>query len=116
MVSLTLVVTKGLELDPKPYILTIALCANSGALMTFASGICTLMLGTAGNLAYAHFFRVTTPLALITVLIAWAVVSRMYRSSLKGAMRTEERTRKVAAFDEWALVKDAGSSTAVPRF
>lgn len=56
MVSLALVVTKELELDPRPYVVSIALCANSGALMTFASGICTLMLGTAGNLSYAHFF------------------------------------------------------------
>ncbi len=106
MVSLALVVTKELELDPKPYILTIALCANSGALMTFASGICTLMLGTAGNLAYADFFRVTTPLALVTAVIAWAVVSRMYRTSLKSAMTAEDRIKKVAGFDEWALVKD----------
>jgi Na+/H+ antiporter NhaD/arsenite permease-like protein len=56
MVSLALVVTKELDLDPRPYVVTIALCANSGALMTFASGICTLMLGTAGNLEYVHFF------------------------------------------------------------
>lgn len=106
MVSLALVVTKELELDPKPYILTIALCANSGALMTFASGICTLMLGTAGNLAYADFFRVTSPLALITGAIAWAVVSWTYRASLKGTLNPEERRIKVASFDEWALVKD----------
>lgn len=106
MVSLVLVVTKELELDPKPYILAVALCANSGALMTFASGICTLMLGTAGNLAYVDFFRVTTPLALVTAVIAWAVVSWWYQASLRGAMSPEERKKKVASFDEWALVKD----------
>lgn len=106
MVSLALVVTKELDLDPKPYILAIALCANSGALMTFASGICTLMLGTAGNLAYAHFFRVTTPLALVTAAISWFVVSRVYRQSLVGTLTAAEREAKIAAFDEWALVKD----------
>lgn len=106
MVSLALVVTKELDLDPRPYILAIALCANSGALMTFASGICTLMLGTAGNLAYVHFFRVTTPLALLTAVIAWAVIARMYRDRLRSAATPEARRAKVAAFDEWALVKD----------
>jgi len=108
MVSLALVVTKELDLDPRPYVLTIALCANSGALMTFASGICTLMLGTAGNLAYAHFFRVTTPLAILSAAIAWFVVARVYRSALVESAAPEERRRKVAAFDEWALVKDRG--------
>ncbi len=106
MVSLVLVVTRELELDPKPYILAVALCANSGALVTFASGICTLMLGTAGNLAYADFFRVSTPLALVTAVIAWAVLARSYRSSLTSKGTPEERRKKVAAFDEWALVKD----------
>jgi len=106
MVSLALVVTKELELDPRPYVMSIALCANSGALMTFASGICTLMLGTAGNLAYVDFFRVTTPLALISAVVAWFVVSRFYGSSLVSPTSPEERRLKVAAFDEWALVKD----------
>lgn len=106
MVSLALVVTKELELNPKPYVLAIAMCANSGALMTFASGICTLMLGTAGNLAYGHFFRVTTPLAIITASIAFFVIRRAYRADLISTTSTEERIRKVAEFDEWALVKN----------
>ncbi len=106
MVSLALVVTRELELDPRPYVLAVALCANSGALMTFASGICTLMLGTAGNLEYVHFFWVTTPLAILTAAIAWAVINWKYRHCLNGGATPEERRAKVASFDEWALVKD----------
>lgn len=106
MVSLVLVVTKELDLDPRPYIMTVAICANSGALMTFASGICTLMLGTAGNLAYTHFFRVTTPLAIVTAIIAWFMIAWYYRPALISTVPVAERHRKVAAFDEWALVKD----------
>lgn len=106
MVTLALVVTKELDLNPRPYVMCVALCANSGALMTFASGICTLMLGTAGNLAYSDFFRVTTPFALISAFIAWLVVSWFYRSSLTSSISDSERRAKVAAFDEWALVKD----------
>jgi Na+/H+ antiporter NhaD/arsenite permease-like protein len=106
MVSLVLVVTKELALDPKPYILTVAICANSGALVTFASGMCTLMLGTAGNLAYLDFFRVTTPLAFLSALIAFSVLRKLYANSLHSEGDPEERRRAVAAFDEWALVKD----------
>ncbi|HMP01993.1 MAG TPA: SLC13 family permease [Gemmatales bacterium] len=108
MVSLVLVVTRELELDPKPYVLTVAICANSGALMTFASGICTLMLGTAGNLPYMHFFRVSTPMAILSAILATIYLRRFYRSSLDVPGDPEERARKVAAFDEWALVKDRG--------
>ncbi len=106
MVSLTLVVTKELNLPPTPYILGVAIVANSGALMTFASGICTLMLGTAGQLPYVHFFFVSTPMAFVSGWIAYAVIRRYYRSELVSTLTPEQRLAKVESFDEWALVKD----------
>lgn len=106
MVSLTLVVTRELKLDPKPYIMAIAICANSGALVTFSSGICTLMIGTAGGLAYSHFFVVSTPMALVSGAVAYAYIRRWYRGSLTESIDAQARREQVAAFDEWALVKD----------
>ncbi len=106
MVSLTLVVTRELNLPAKPYIMAVAIVANSGALMTFASGICTLMLGTAGRLPYVQFFRVTTPMALLSAWIAYEFIRRWYRDDLVSDVPAADRKRKVAAFDEWALVKD----------
>lgn len=106
MVSLAMVVTKELGFNPKPYILAIAICANSGALMTFASGICTLMLGTAGRLPYVQFFAVTTPMAVLSAIVAYLVLRRRYAEDLTASGNPEERARLVAGFDEWALVKD----------
>ncbi len=106
MVSLALVVTKELHLSPKPYVIAIALTANSGALMTLASGICTLMLGTAGDLAYLDFFRVTTPMALISAWVTYEFVRRFYRGDLVSPDSPEQRRHRVSQFDEWALVKD----------
>lgn len=106
MVSLTLVVTKELKLDPKPYIMAVALAANSGALMTFSSGICTLMLGTAGNLAYSHFFLVSMPMGLISGAITYLYIRQYYRRSLIQETDVDERRQLVDSFDEWALVKD----------
>jgi len=106
MVSLALVVTKALDYDPKPYLVGVAISANSGALMTFASGICTLMLGTAGKLAYMDFFRVTTPMAALSAAVGTLIVRRFYRASLVASGDPEARQRTIDAFDEWALVKD----------
>jgi Na+/H+ antiporter NhaD/arsenite permease-like protein len=106
MVSLTLVVTKELDLPPKPYIMAVAIGANSGALVTFASGICTLMLGTAGNLPYLHFFRVSTPMAFLSAFIAYLVIRRIYRNDLVSRVSPQERMAKINGFNEWALVKD----------
>ncbi len=106
MVSLCLVVTRELNLNPKPYIMAIAISANSGALMTFSSGICTLMLGTAGQLPYVHFFLVSTPMGLISAVIAYFYIRRYYRELLTSPMDEGSRQQLVAGFDEWALVKD----------
>lgn len=106
MVSLTLVVTRELNLNPKPYIMAVAIGANSGAVMTFASGICTLMLGTAGRLPYSHFFVVSTPMAWISAAIAFQIIRRYYRAELVASITIEERRQKIALFDEWALVRD----------
>jgi Na+/H+ antiporter NhaD/arsenite permease-like protein len=108
MVSLCLVVTRELKLNPVPYIMTIAICANSGALMTFSSGICTLMLGTAGKLQYMHFFLVSTPMGLISGVIAYSYIRFYYRREIKTESDADKLKLKaqIATFDEWALVKD----------
>src|SRR5690606_19372116 len=88
------------------YLVLVAMVANSAALVTFASGVCTLMLGTAGNLAYTDFFRVSTPMALISAALAYWVLRRAYKSDLVPPADLAERQQTIAAFDEWALVKD----------
>ncbi len=106
MVTLALAVTRELKLDPKPYIIMIALVANSGALMTFASGICTMMIGSKAGLHYLDFFRVTTPIAIVTAFVAYTVVRLKYRATLVDTQGPQEREALVAGFDEWALVHD----------
>lgn len=106
VVSLALVVTKALDLNPRPYVMSVAIVANSAALTTLASGICTLMLATASGLPYVSFFRVTTPMAFISAAIAYFVLQRFYAADFAGTGTAEERRAKVAEFDEWALVKD----------
>ncbi len=108
MVSLVLVITKALDDDPRPYIMAVAIGANSGALMTFASGIPTLMIGTSAEIPYVHFLIVSAPLALLSALLAFFVIRFFYRHTLAtdGEGILAERAAKVQAFDEWALVKD----------
>ncbi|MEE9391464.1 MAG: SLC13 family permease [Planctomycetota bacterium] len=106
MVTLALAVTKELKYDPKPYVMLVAITANSGALVTFASGICTMMVGSKANLAYVDFFRVTTPIAIISAIIAYYILRYLYRAALEVKDDGKARAELVATFDEWALVKD----------
>lgn len=107
MASLVLVISKALDDDPVPYMIAVAIAANSGGLMTFASGIPTLMIGTSAGIPYVQFLQVSLPLALLSTLPAFLVVRLVYRKQLSAAPeRLAERKAKVEGFDEWALVED----------
>ena len=106
MTSLVLVITKSLGYKPVPYIMVVAIGANSGALMTFASGIPTLMIGTSAGIPYVDFLLVSTPLAILSAVVAFFVIRFSYRKDLVATGDPVERREKVAQFDEWALVKD----------
>lgn len=107
VVSLALVLSRTLDLQAKPYLFGIALTANSGALSTFASGICTLMVGSAAGIPYVQFLLVSLPMALATAVVAWLVLSRRYRNELaRPGVDQAERRARLESFDEWAMVKD----------
>lgn len=110
MASLVLVICKTLGYHPKPYLIAVAIVANSAALTTFSSGIATLMIGTSAQIPYVHFFIGSTPLAITTGIVAFFVLVKLYGKKLledaKAAGDPAELKTKVSGFDEWALVKD----------
>ncbi len=106
--SLVLVVTRTLELDPRPYMMGIALAANAGACTTLASGLPNLMIGTAAGFSYVDFLVATLPFSFLALALSWLVVRFMYGSLLPETATSQPGapTHRVSDFDEWALVSD----------
>jgi len=108
MASLVLVICKTLNYHPKPYLIAVAIVANSAALTTFSSGIATLMIGTYAKVPYGHFFVGSMPVGIATAGIAFFVLAKIYGRQLvadaAGAGDEATRKAKVAGFDEWGLV------------
>lgn len=107
--SLVLVICRSLDYSPKPLLLAVAICANSGAIVTFASGLPNIMIGTAAGIPYAHFLLVSAPYALVSLLVALLILRWAFRHDLPWRQSPEEQTLlelKIAEFDPWALVED----------
>ncbi len=107
--SLVLVMCRSLDYDPKPFLVSVAICANSGAIVTFASGLPNIMIGTAAKIPYVHFLIVSAPYALVSVVIAVAMLRLFFRKALPWHQDDKELARlqaKIAEFDPWALVED----------
>ena len=107
--SLVLVICRSLNYKPAPLLLSVAICANSGAIATFASGLPNIMIGTAAQIPYMHFLRVSLPYAVISLGIAIVVLRLFFRNDLPWKQTPEQQAalrQQIETFDPWAMVED----------
>jgi len=106
--SLVLVICRALDYSPKPFLLSVAIGANSGAIVTFASGLPNIMIGTQAGIPYVQFLMVSAPYALLSFLMAVAVLRFYFRNDLPWSQTEREKAAlrdRIDQFDPWALVE-----------
>lgn len=107
--SLVLVICRSLDYKPMPLLLSVAICANSGAIATFASGLPNIMIGTAAGIPYAHFLQVSLPYAVVSLVVAIIVLRLFFRNDLPWKQTAEQREAlraQIETYDPWAMVED----------
>lgn len=107
--SLVLVICRSLDYKPAPLLLSVAICANSGAIATFASGLPNIMIGTAADIPYMHFLKVSLPYAVISLGVAIVILRFFYRNDLPWKQSVDEKQalqEQIESFDPWAMVED----------
>ena len=107
--SLVLVICRSLNYKPVPLLLSVAICANSGAIATFASGLPNIMIGTAASIPYAQFLQVSLPYALVSLVIAVVGLRMFFRKDLPWKQTAEEQAllrEQIETFDPWAMVEN----------
>ena len=110
--GLVLVICRNLRLPLTPYLLGIAFSSNAAAFCTFASGLPTLMIGSAAKIPYVQFLQVSLPFALVSLVVCYLFTRRFFRKDLRAPSDPEEKKilqETVEAFDEWALAPDRGA-------
>lgn len=106
--SLVLVICRSLNYKPVPLLLSVAICANSGAIATFASGLPNIMIGTAAGIPYADFLRISLPYAVVSLIVAIIALRFFFRNDLPWKQTVEEREllrQQIESFDPWAMVE-----------
>jgi len=107
--SLVLVICRSLNYKPTPFLLTVAICANSGAIATFASGLPNIMIGTAAGIPYVQFLQVSLPYAVISLIIAIIALRFFFRNDLPWKQSEQQRQalrEQIETFDPWAMVEE----------
>ncbi len=107
--SLVLVICRALDYRAKPFLLSVAICANSGAIVTFASGLPNIMIGTQAGIPYVQFLQISAPYAFVSFLIAVVMMRFFFRKELPWRQSAEEKAaleNRIDEFDPWALVEN----------
>lgn len=107
--SLVLVISRSLDYKPLPLLLSVAICANSGAIATFASGLPNIMIGTSAGIPYSHFLQVSLPYAFVSLLVAIAALRFFFRNDLPWKQTEAQQAtlrEQIETFDPWAMVED----------
>ncbi len=101
MVSLTMMIARDLDLDPKPYIITESILANLGGLVFLISSIPNIMIGIAAEISFLSFLAVSGPLALVLLGVTLFVFKRVFRMGKARVTRAS-----IESLDEWSVIKD----------
>ena len=104
--ALTIVATKELGYNPKPYILMEIVITNSGGLTTLISSITNIIIATPFNISFLGFITIASPLAIILSIVSMLFMMKIapYQKVEKEVL--EENYSKIASFNANNLIKD----------
>jgi Na+/H+ antiporter NhaD/arsenite permease-like protein len=114
--TLTIMVTKGLDLNPVPFIMTEIIVANATAMISVVASFVNLLvagyfnMNPAQYLSYVGFIAIGAPFALMTMVITFLYVRRYYRKDMsrKEADKAyvEKLRKSIMTLNEKEFVKD----------
>jgi Na+/H+ antiporter NhaD/arsenite permease-like protein len=81
---LVLEVARALRVRPTPYLLALATASNIGSVATLTGNPQNMLIGVASRIPYAAFSARLLPVAVVGLLIDFAVIALVYRRDLAG--------------------------------
>jgi Na+/H+ antiporter NhaD/arsenite permease-like protein len=112
--ALTLVVTKNLDLDPKPFLVSEIMIANTAGACTVISSFVNILIATNYEftdvhfLSYGLFAALAVPIGGILVVVNLIVFRFIYGKKLQEAddKISPDLKRTLIGLDEWLVVKN----------
>ena len=76
--------TRRMDVNPKPYLLALAMSANIGSAATITGNPQNIIIGAASGISYSTFFAKLFPASLISLVIVGLVIHFFYRNDIKN--------------------------------
>lgn len=97
MVPIVLQITRRMGVRPLPYLLAVATASNIGSVATITGNPQNILIGSYSGISYRSFLAHLGPVAVVGLLIDWAILHWMFRGeeqqqpAAKPSLRSEER-------------------------
>lgn len=103
----TLVIAKGLEINPALLIIPEVMLANIGGTATLIGDPPNIMIGSSANLGFIDFLTNTAPVVIIISIITLSVFAITHRKELNIKNKGLELNEKVTIKDKVLLIKSS---------
>ncbi|MBZ0280369.1 MAG: anion transporter [Anaerolineae bacterium] len=90
LTALVVDVTLRLKRDPLPYLIGLATATNVGSVATITGNPQNIIIGQSSKIPYLTFMAHLGPVALIGLVICWAVIVVVYRQKFRGKLPDAE--------------------------
>jgi len=89
LTPLVLEVMQALRRNPLPYLLAVAMASNAGSVATITGNPQNMMIGSLSRLSYGTFAAALTPVAIISLVVVFAIIALVYRREFFHAPKVE---------------------------
>jgi Na+/H+ antiporter NhaD/arsenite permease-like protein len=83
LTPLVLEIVLALKRNPVPYLLAVAMASNIGSVATITGNPQNMMIGAFSGIPYRQFSAALTPVALIGLILTFAVIAGIYRKEFR---------------------------------
>jgi Na+/H+ antiporter NhaD/arsenite permease-like protein len=98
LTPLVLRLTRHLKLDPRPHLIGLAVASNIGSTATLTGNPQNMIIGGLSHISYLRFAAKLAPIAVIGLVVAFAVTVLVFRKALRPAgPSAEDKARESAA-------------------
>ena len=104
--ALTLVATRELNYNPKPYILMEIVITNTGGLTTIISAITNLIIATPFKISFVQFAMIASPLAVVLFVVSMLCMSKLSPYDKIDAETLAMKQKDILSYNEWAIIKN----------
>jgi len=101
MSRLTVTISKALDVDSRPFLITEAVSISIGGLTSLIASPASILISQEENLTFAFFVVTTMPFAIVVAIIVSLLLLKLVNISEEVSL---DRKQVLMEFDEWSVV------------